>query len=120
MWATMSGCPAHHCVSAEVHSRARRSSNTLWQNAIVLQYTSPVTIGDSSPAVTATIVSSSSRRPVSRSPCRISAWPCSCTTSATRSASPKRRPIAAASAATAPAAASSPPPAWRSTTGISR
>ncbi len=60
MCATMSGCSAHHWVRADVHSRARRTSNTLWQNAIVLQYTSPVTIGDTSPAHTATMHSSSS------------------------------------------------------------
>ncbi len=56
-------------------------------------------MGDSSPAVTATMASSSSPRPSSTRPCWIRAQPCSCMARASRSASPKRSPISAASAA---------------------
>src|SRR5919112_556293 len=41
-----------------------------------------VTMGDSSPAVTATMASSNSPRPSSTLPCLTRAWPCSCTASA--------------------------------------
>ena len=58
-------------------------------------------MGDSSPAVTATIASSTRRRPSSVRPVLTRAWPCSITPIATRSRSPNRSPIAVASAAVA-------------------
>ena len=68
----------------------------------------PETIGDSSPAVTATIASSSSAKPSLSRPCWIRMWPCSCAASANRSESPKRSAIAAASPAVAAAPSQSP------------
>ena len=44
--------------------------------SITLQYIKPVMIGDSSPATTASIVSSRRLRPVQTSPCWMSARPC--------------------------------------------
>ena len=51
---------------------------------------SPVTIGESSSEVTASIVSSSSAKPSSRLPCLSRTRPCWCSAKASRSASPKR------------------------------
>ena len=59
------------------------------------------------PVVTATMLSSTRRRPSSVRPSSRSAWPCSITPIATRSRSPKRSPISTASAATARAASKS-------------
>jgi hypothetical protein len=100
----MPGSSAHHRVSAAVQSRARRTSYALWQKAIVLQYTMPATIGDSSPVVTATMVSSTSRKPSSARPSLTSAWPRSISPIASRSRSAKRAPISAISTAVACAA----------------
>ena len=65
----------------------------------------PVATGDSSPAVTATMASSSFPKPSATSPSSISARPRSLSPSATRSGSPKRSPTPTASAAAARAAA---------------
>ncbi len=65
----------------------------------------PVAIGDSSPAVTATIASSSSERPASTSPRPTRTTPCWCTAIASRSASPKRCPASAEAASSALVAA---------------
>ena len=62
-----------------------------------------MTIGDSSPAQTATIASSTQRRPSSTRPSATRAWPCSWSASASRSASPNRSAITIASAAAASA-----------------
>ena len=72
-----------------------------WQASITLQYIRPVTSGDSSPAVTATMISSRSASPSSTCPCCSRIRPCWWRAQATRSASPQRSPIAAASAAAA-------------------
>ena len=69
---------------------------------------SPTTIGRHSPAVTATITSSSSATPRAVSPSRIRARPRPCRASNASCGSPKRSPIRAASANVAWAAAASP------------
>ena len=96
---TMSGCCSHQRVNAAVHSWARRGSYAAWQPMITPQYTKPLTIGESSPAVTATMASSRRPRPSATRPCLISMMPWSCAARANRSASPKRSPTATASAA---------------------
>ncbi len=116
----MSGWASHQRVRCCVHSRARRTSKTRWQNAIVLQYTMPLARGESSPATTETIVSSRSSRPSSVRPRRISACPCSCTASARRSLSPNREAIPAASAAASWARAGSPATTLSMTAGMTR
>ena len=73
---------------------------------MTLQYIRPVMMGDSSPAMTASIVSSRSPRPADTWPCWMSARPCTWRAAAVRSASLKRSPIAAASAAVVCAASS--------------
>ncbi len=62
----------------------------------------PATIGDTSPAVTATIASSSIASPSGTRPALTSMWPWMCSASANKSASANRRAIAAASPATSP------------------
>ncbi len=71
---------------------------------MTLQYIRPVMIGDSSSAMTASIVSSSNRRPAGTWSCWMSARPCAWRAAADRSASLKQSPIAAALAAVACAA----------------
>ncbi len=71
---------------------------------MTLQYIKPVTIDDSSPAVTATMTSSRSASPGSTCPCCSRARPCSCRAQAIRSASRQRSPISTAVAAVAYAA----------------
>ena len=61
---TMSGRSPHQRSSAIVHSWARRTSNARWQVPMTEQYTMPDATGETSPAVTATIASSSSASPV--------------------------------------------------------
>ena len=95
----MSGCFPHQTASAAVHSWARRHSRISWQASITEQYTVPATGGDSSPATTATIASSSNPRPSPTRPARTMARPWMHSASATRSPSAARRPIAAAWAA---------------------
>ena len=58
---TISGCCPHQSESANVHSRARLAAQTSWQAPITAQYMSPVTIGESVFAVTASMSSSSAR-----------------------------------------------------------
>ena len=57
------GCASHQRLSAAVHSCARRRSSVRWHISITAQYASPAIIGDTSPAVTATMTSSSSANP---------------------------------------------------------
>ena len=118
--ATISGCNAHQSARARVHSRARRTSYTSWQARMTPQYTSPVTMGESSSAVTATMLSSSRASPSRTCPALISMWPCPCIARANRSRSPKRSPIRTASSAAAAAATKSPAASCRNITGMSR
>ena len=74
---TISGCCPHQWDSAAVHSRARPSACASRQPSMTLQYMRPVTIGESSPPVTATITSSSRPSPSEIRPSLTSALPCS-------------------------------------------
>ena len=65
---TRSGSELHHARKASVHSVARRRSNTSTHASITAQYTIPAGIGVTSPVVTDTITSSSSRTPRLTSP----------------------------------------------------
>ena len=62
-YGTRSGWDSHHRLSAAVHSLARRTSNVTWQNSMTVQYASPATTGDTSPAVTPTITMSKQATP---------------------------------------------------------
>ena len=82
--------------------------------------TMPATMGETSPAVTATITSSSSARPSTGFLDAMRDCPRSNPPKARRSLSPKRSPVWSASAATAYAASASPLKRHRSPSGISR
>ena len=47
-YSTSSGCESHQRLSAAVHSRARRTSNTSWHPSITVQYRSPIAVGETS------------------------------------------------------------------------
>ena len=107
-YGTRPGCASHQSFNASVHSCARRMSSISKHAEITLQYTTPETIGVTSPAVTATITSSKSATPSATRPSPTSTRPRPWRARLVRSASAKRSPMRSAAAKVASAPARSP------------